>query len=215
MDYKIVSKYLSLHLRKALPFIIKQDQTCSVPGRSISDNVHLFRNIFDFVERKELRYALLNLDQAKALDRVSTNYLFKVLSFGFGSVFMSWIKLLYTDISSCVIMNGHIVWNFQWEGQSVRAVPSPLYCMFYPFSLLPIGSRESLVSLVCRCQALKRKSEFLSMLTTLVVTDENLIPLTFSICREFGLASGAKSIMDKTCGIWLERWKDRGFTIRD
>ena len=45
--------------------------------------------------------------------------------------------------------------------------------------------------------------------TTLVVTQEDSIPLIFSICREFGLASGAKFDMDKTCGIWLGRWKDR------
>ena len=45
--------------------------------------------------------------------------------------------------------------------------------------------------------------------TTLVVTHEDSIPLMFSICREFGLASGAKLNMDKTCGIWLGRWKVR------
>ena len=40
--------------------------------------------------------------------------------------------------------------------------------------------------------------------TTLVVKSEDSIPLIFSICREFGLASGqAKLNMDKTCGIWL------------
>ena len=47
VDYKIVSKTLSLRLRKVLPYIIHGDQTCSVIGRSITDNVHLFRNIFD------------------------------------------------------------------------------------------------------------------------------------------------------------------------
>ena len=41
VDYKIVSKTLSLRLRKVLPYVIHGDQTCSVIGRSITDNVHL------------------------------------------------------------------------------------------------------------------------------------------------------------------------------
>ena len=62
-----------------------------------------------------------------------------------------------------------------------------------------------------RCQVILIKSEFLSMLMllTLVVTHEDSIPLIFSLCQEFGLASGAKLNMDKTCGIWLGRWNGR------
>ena len=51
VDNKIVSKSLSLRLKKALPFVVGPDQTCVVAGRSNSDNVHLFRNVFDFVEQ--------------------------------------------------------------------------------------------------------------------------------------------------------------------
>ena len=80
VDYKIVSISLFLRLRKALSFVVGQDQTCSVPGRSISDNVHLLRNAFDFVEQEAIRCAFSNLDQAKAFDRVATNYWSRVLS---------------------------------------------------------------------------------------------------------------------------------------
>ena len=62
VDYKIVTKSLSLHLKKALPFVVGPDQTCAEADRSISDNVHLFRNVFDFVEQKEMRCAFINLD---------------------------------------------------------------------------------------------------------------------------------------------------------
>ena len=55
VDYKIVSKSFSLRLRGVLPSIIHEDQTCSVVGRSIADNVHLLRNVFDFVEQKNLK----------------------------------------------------------------------------------------------------------------------------------------------------------------
>ena len=87
VDYKIVSKTLSLRLRKVLLYIIHGDQTCSVIGRSITDNVHLLRNIFNFVEQKGIRCAFVNLDQAKAFDRVSTEYLLEVLqAFGYNCI---------------------------------------------------------------------------------------------------------------------------------
>ena len=109
VDYKILSKSLSLRLKKAMPSIVHMDQTCSVIGRFIADNVHLLRNIFDFTEQKQIKCAFVNLDQAKAFDRVSIPYLLSVLqAFGFGPSFLRWIGLLYTDIHSSVIVNGHI-----------------------------------------------------------------------------------------------------------
>ena len=60
VDAKIVGKVISLRLKKCLPYIINIDQTCSVEGRSISDNVHLMRNVCDYVEQKNIPCALIN-----------------------------------------------------------------------------------------------------------------------------------------------------------
>ena len=108
VDYKIVSKSLSIRLRKVMPYIVHMDQTCSVIGRSITDNVHLLRNIY-FTEQKGIKCVFINLDQEKAFDRVSIPCLLSVLqAYGLGSSFLRWIGLLYTDIQSAVIVNGHI-----------------------------------------------------------------------------------------------------------
>ena len=126
-------------------------------------------------------------------------------------MFISWIKLLYTNISSCVIVNGHIGLDFPVRS-SVRqgCAFSPLS---YALSLEPFAHRIRREPGLCGLQMPGTPEEVRVSLyaddTTLLVTDENSIPLTFSICREFGLASGAKLNMDKTCGIWLGRWKDR------
>lgn len=45
VDYKILSKVLVNRLQKVLGEIIHPDQTCSVPGRSILDNLHLLRPV--------------------------------------------------------------------------------------------------------------------------------------------------------------------------
>jgi hypothetical protein len=49
----------------------------------------------------------LFLDQEKAFDRVDHGFLFETLhAFGFGNVFISWIKLLYMDVSSILKIGG-------------------------------------------------------------------------------------------------------------
>ena len=52
--------------------------------------------------------AFLSLDQKKAFDRVDHSFLFNVLSHvGFGPSYISWVKLLYSGISSVVCINGY------------------------------------------------------------------------------------------------------------
>ena len=213
VDYKIVSKALSLRLRKVLPYIIHGDQTCSVIGRSITDNVHLLRNIFDFVEQKGIRCAFVNLDQAKAFDRVSTEYLLEVLqAFGFGPSFLKWIKILYEDISSAIIVNGHIGVSFP-VCRSVRqgCAISPL---LYVLSMEPFANR---VRLSANFHGLNipghREEARITQYaddTTLICTSVQSVYVALALCNHFGRASGAKLNLEKTCGIWLGGWRDRG-----
>lgn len=113
VDYKIISKVLTNRLSKCLQYIIHENQTCAVPGRTISDNVHLLRNIIDYVNDKHFHCALISLDQSKAFDRVSHFFMFKVLrAFGFGNYFISLIKLLYTSCYARVQVNGFISETF-------------------------------------------------------------------------------------------------------
>ena len=112
-DYKILSKVLSLRLRSVIEETVHPDQTCSIPGRSIQDNVHLIRHLIDYVDDKNMSAAIISLDQSKVFDRVSHEYLFKVLhSFGFGTQFISLVKLLYSDIYSSVLVNGFVSGEF-------------------------------------------------------------------------------------------------------
>ena len=109
VDYKIVSKSLTNRLAKVLQFVIHEGQTCSVPGRSITDTLHLIRNMFNFVGGRDIRCGLVNFDQAKAFDRVSHEYLWRTLQvFGFGPDFVSRVKMLYTNVFSSVLVNGFL-----------------------------------------------------------------------------------------------------------
>ncbi|CAF3364144.1 unnamed protein product [Rotaria socialis] len=109
IDYKILSKVLSTRLRKVLGNIIHQDQTCSIPGRAIHDNIYLIRSIIDYQQRIRDPIGLILWDQEKAFDRVNHRYLVGVLeAFGFGSEFISWVKLLYANGSFRIKINNSI-----------------------------------------------------------------------------------------------------------
>ena len=54
------------------------------------------------------------IDFEKAFDTIEWDFLFRALqSYKFGSGFISWIKLLYSNITSCTINNGYLSNNFE------------------------------------------------------------------------------------------------------
>ncbi len=80
--YNIITKCLTARLGQVLPFILDNNQTCSVPGRSIAHTTSFIRDLIEYVNRKNLPCALFWLDQMKAFD---WSFLFKTLKrFGFG-----------------------------------------------------------------------------------------------------------------------------------
>ena len=132
MDYKIATKCLATRLRKVLPLIISEDQTCGVPDRSIFENLFLIRDTIDFAREKDLPLAVIALDQEKAFDRVNRNFLNRVLEkFNFGPSFRRWVKIIYEDTSSAITNNGWLSSYFaQTRGVRQGCPLSPLlYCL--------------------------------------------------------------------------------------
>ena len=61
----------------------------------------------DYTKLHNLPGLMVTTDFEKAFDSLSWNFLFKSLEkFNFGESFMKWIRLLYTNISSCIMNNG-------------------------------------------------------------------------------------------------------------
>jgi len=76
-DYKLASKAITERLKSVMLSIIHQDQTCSVPGRSICSNLHLVRDVLDMIDKTKETVILVTLDQEKAFDRVDHEFLMK------------------------------------------------------------------------------------------------------------------------------------------
>jgi len=215
-DYKIIAKVLANRLKYVLSDIISIDQTCSIPGRSIFDNVHLMRDIFKYCEQKQNKCAILSLDKVKAFDRVSHHYMYRVLTkFGFGPDFIEWVKLIYTDIESSVMINGFITQSIK-VARSVRQ-GCPFSMPLYVVQAEPFANRirrDPEIKGLQICENVEARVSEYADDTNLILTTLKSIEKCLVICGFFEKASGAKLNMDKTCLIGLGQWKDYDFNMR-
>ena len=69
VDYKILTK-MANRLRHILPQIISEEQNCSVPNRTIFNNLFLLRDIITYTKQKNNHLYLLQIDQGKGLNKV-------------------------------------------------------------------------------------------------------------------------------------------------
>ena len=103
-----------------LPELIQCGQNAYVKGRSIFDAVRTIDDILDYTRYKKMSGVLVAIDFEKAFDSLDHTYLFKILNaLNFGPSFIRWIRVLYSNISSCIINNGFTS-NYFAVGRGVR-----------------------------------------------------------------------------------------------
>ena len=209
IDYKIISKAMSLRLKHILPNLIHYNQKCSVEGRSIHDGNHLIRNIIDYVQdRPNMGLAILNLDIKKAFDTISYAYITKVLAaYGFGPQFQQWLHLLYHDITAQVIVNGYFTDSFPISrGVRQGCSLSPLLYVLCVEPLAEAIRNNDLIKgfplpggeQVKLCQYADDITGFLADLSS--------VQRFLDITQQFGEATGARLNKDKCSGIWLGKF---------
>ena len=134
VDYKIGSKALAVRLEKTLPFIIHENQCAYVKGRTIFDAVRSINDVMEYTKLQNIPGLMTTFDFKKAFDSLSWNYLFHTLKvFNFGDSFLHWIRVLYSDISSCIMNNGFASDIFEVN----RGVRQGILC-HHTYLLLPL-----------------------------------------------------------------------------
>ena len=107
MVYEIFAKCIANRLKRFTDIIIHPSQTYCVPGHTIMDNLFLILDIIDLSKLQNLNVGPFSIDQEKAFDRVDHIYLFKSFEdFGFNFKFISWGKLLYSDATVLLKVEG-------------------------------------------------------------------------------------------------------------
>ena len=69
----------------------------------------MIRDLINLVDKEDDEAAFIFLDQEKAFDRVNHDFLFKVMEgFGIGPGFINWNKMIYSNASSRIKINGYL-----------------------------------------------------------------------------------------------------------
>ena len=76
--------------------------------RYISDNIRTIVDLIEITQQNKVPGLIALLDFEKAFDTVKWSFLHNtLLAMNFGNNFCKWIKIIYTDICSCCMNNGH------------------------------------------------------------------------------------------------------------
>ena len=213
VDFKIISKVLTARLKVVLPSIISETQTCAIPGRSILNNAHFIRNLFDYSDQKNYGCGIISLDQMKAFDRISHIFLFNCLKvYGFHDSFIKWIRLLYTDIKSSCLVNGFISESFPVT-RSVRqgcSLSPLLYVLCIEALAVSVKLDPHISGVKLPGQQQDQRIIQYADDTTVLVSNVQSVKKVVLLSELFGLASGSKININKTCGIWLGSLRGSG-----
>ena len=107
--YKIISKVLCLRLKPFIASCVLIEQSAFVPGREISDNIILLREVLhSFRQRNYTRSDFcLKVDLSKSFDRMDWDYLQHILYFyGIPNRMVMWIMGCVRSAEFSVVLNG-------------------------------------------------------------------------------------------------------------
>eukprot|EP00253_Pinus_taeda_P018718 PITA_18718 len=105
--YKIITSMMAKRLRPLLDKLISAEQTGFVEGRQILDGLVVTQEVIHSLKAKKQKGMMIKLDLSKAYDRLSWNYLAKVLeSFGFCRRWIEWIHSLISSPIFSILVNG-------------------------------------------------------------------------------------------------------------
>jgi ribonuclease HI/exonuclease III len=137
-DYKVMTKALTMRLAKVIVRAIHPDQAGFVPGRLIFDHVRLSRAMISYAEAYEKNGLIVALDQEKAYDRITHEYLWQTLqAFNVPEAFIKTVRSLYTGATSVVMVNGERSGSFRIT-RGVRQ-GDPLSCLLFDLAIEPLG----------------------------------------------------------------------------
>ena len=192
--------------------IIDTDQTCSIPGRSIFNNLNLICDILNYIETMNETGILLSLDQEKAFDRVDRDFLLNALdSFGFGAEFQQWILTLYSGAFTKILVNGWLTTPVSLERGVRQGDPlSPLlYVITAEVLVSNIRANTNIRGfLLPGANGTEFKVNQYADDTTIFIKDISLRHL-FQEVNKYEQGTGAKLNMEKTKAMWLGAWRNR------
>ena len=229
VDYKIAAPVIAERLRRVLPELIHEDQTCGIPNRSIYENIFRLRDMINHTKRNNTNMILVGLDQEKAFDRVDRRFLKKILDrMNFGPSFKRWIEMLYAGAKCQIINNGWLSDPVRLERGLRQGCPlSPLLYVLVAETLGQAIRNENRIQGITYPGANGETSKLVQYAddTTLTLKDDQSVLRCFDIINRFESGSRSKLNLTKTEGTFIGQkagktqgpvpitWKEDNITI--
>ena len=192
-----------------LPNIINVDQTGYVKGRYIGENIRLIQDVIHFTNLTNQKGIAIFLDFKKAFDSVEWSYLNAALElFNFGPNILNWIKIIYNDVSSCVVNNGHGSTFFPLQRGVRQGCPLSgiLFVLGIELFARALKNKASIKGI--RVDDHEIKVAQYADDTTVFVRDRESVLELLDFLREFSCQSGLEINTSKTEAMWLGQWKN-------
>ena len=212
VDYKILSKVITNRLKRIMPNLVGEEQTCGVAGRKIHDNLMLLRDVIDYVNFDNLDAALVSVDQEKAFDRISWKYMFNIMyKMNIPPTLIQWIKLLYSRPNSRIIITNFIGSPIQVKRGIRQGCPlSPLLYAICAEGLAALirnnGDLNGIASPKgeCNIRLIQHADD-----TSLFISNNNEFSVINNILDNYSKGSGSKINHAKSKMLFLGNWKNR------
>ena len=198
-DYKIIAHILASRFQEVLPEIISTDQNGYLQGRFIGHNIRTIIDTMQHIILKKQQAYLLFLDFEKAFDKLDHKFLVNALhNFDFENNYIQWIKILYTDIQSCILNNGYTSPYFQITAGIRQGCPisALLFIIAVECLSIYIKNNNSIKGIIMG--HVERKITQLADDTTLFLRDIGSIQTTINALLLFYSVSGLKLNNSKT-----------------
>ena len=102
-----------------------------IPGRTIFQNVWVVRDLIAYANEKELKFLTLAMDQEKAFDRVSHEFIRRMLrKLGAGEFIGKAYDALYADLRGRVVISGKLSPPFRVTRGVRQGCPFLRFCLF-------------------------------------------------------------------------------------
>ena len=204
-DYKIAAKAVAMRMKRVLPDIINNDQTGFLKGRSIGENVRLLNSVISYAEQQNIPGMLLFIDFEKAFNTLEWKFLEKTLRlYNFGDCLITWIRLLYADISSSIQNNGWSSEFFQLNRGIRQGSPLSPYLFILCVEILGNAIRNcDQIKGICVLDVECKISQYADDTTLILDGSEKSMHQSFSLLDSFASISDLRINYEKTEALWI------------